>query len=53
MDLLNGVDFEINRLTEQAKCWEPEAEILFDRIPFNRGGNVLIWGAAPWVFSAL
>ena len=33
MDLSYGIDFEISRLAEQAKCWEPEAEILFDRIP--------------------
>jgi SAM-dependent methyltransferase len=47
MDLLNGVDFEINRLTEQAKCWEPEAEILFDRIPVQSGWKCIDLGCGP------
>ena len=30
-------DFEINRLIEQARCWEPEAETLFDLIEYPSG----------------
>ena len=47
MDLPNGIDFEISRLTEQAKCWEPEAEILFDRIPVHPGWKCIDLGCGP------
>jgi len=47
MDLSNRIDFEINRLAEQAKCWEPEAEILFDRIPVNPGWQCIDLGCGP------
>jgi len=40
-------DIEIDRLVDQAKCWEPEAEILFDRIPVQPGWNCIDLGCGP------
>lgn len=43
----NYIDFEINRLAEQAKCWGPEAKILFDRIPVHSGWKSIDLGCGP------
>ena len=40
-------DFEINRLIEQAKCWEPEAETLFDLINIHPGWKCIDLGCGP------
>jgi len=40
-------DLEINRLTEQAKCWEPEAEALFDKIGIHPEWKCIDLGCGP------
>lgn len=47
MDPSNCIDFEISRLAEQAKCWEPEAETLFERIPVHPGWKRIDLGCGP------
>ena len=40
-------DLEIDRLIEQAKCWEPEADILFDKIEIRPGWKCIDLGCGP------
>lgn len=46
--LLNvGNEYEINRLVDQARCWETETESLFDQIDVQQGWNCLDIGCGP------
>jgi ubiquinone/menaquinone biosynthesis C-methylase UbiE len=38
---------EVKRLTEQALCWEPDAEILFDKIGIQPGWKCIDLGCGP------
>ncbi len=40
-------DFEINRLINQATCWQEEAELLFDRIDIHPGWKCVDLGCGP------
>ncbi len=43
----SDIDFEIERLSEQALCWEPEAESLFDEIGIQQGWKCVDLGCGP------
>jgi ubiquinone/menaquinone biosynthesis C-methylase UbiE len=45
--LSEDVKAEVKRLTEQALCWEPDTEILFDKIGIQPGWKCIDLGCGP------